>query len=127
MKANKPIVWFEIYVDDMERASNFYEAVLNITLETMPSPTDDAVQMKCFPGDMENYGATGALVKMEGFKAGGNSTLVYFGSVDCTIEEARVEQAGGKIVTPKMSIGKHGYISLFSDTEGNVVGLHSME
>ena len=38
-----------------------------------------------------------------------------------------IEKAGGKIHTPKMSIGEHGFITLFSDTEGNMVGLHSMK
>ena len=100
---------------------------MDVKLEILPSPTGNDMQMRCFSGDMESYGAAGALVKMEGFKAGGNSTLVYFGSNDCITEEQRVEKAGGKIFTPKMSIGEHGFITLFTDTEGNMVGLHSME
>jgi hypothetical protein len=127
MKKIKPIVWFEIYVDDMNRATKFYETVLDVKLDNLPNPTDDPMQMKTFPGDMENYGCNGALVKMEGAKAGGNSTLVYFGSEDCTTEENRVEKAGGKLFKPKMAIGPHGFISLFFDTEGNMIGLHSMK
>lgn len=127
MDAKKPIVWFEIYVDNMERASKFYEAVLNTKLEKLPSPTGDGMEMKTFQGDMDTYGASGALVKMKDVKAGGNSTLVYFGSKDCTTEEKRIEKAGGNVLKPKMSIGKHGFITLFTDTEGNMVGLHSME
>lgn len=111
----------------MAQASKFYENVLDMTLETLPNPGDDPMEMRSFPGDMDNYGANGALVKMEGMKAGGNSTLVYFGSEDCTTEENRVEKAGGKIFKPKMSIGEHGFITLFFDTEGNMVGLHSMK
>lgn len=124
MKTNQA-VWFEIYVDNMERATKFYETVLNLKLEALPNPTEDPLEMKTFPGDMEHYGANGALVKMEGVKAGGNSSLIYFGSEDCTSEENRVEKAGGKIFKPKMSIGKHGFISLFLDTEGNMIGVHS--
>ena len=30
--AFNPVVWFEIYVDDMERARAFYETVLAVTL-----------------------------------------------------------------------------------------------
>ncbi len=127
MRNSNASVWFEIYVDDMERASKFYEIVLDVKLESMPNPTDDPMQMRTFQGDMEKYGANGALVKMEGFKAGGKSTITYFGSEDCTTEENRVVKAGGKIFKPKMSIGEHGFISLFFDTEGNMVGLHSME
>ena len=127
MKTANSMVWFEVYVDDMQRASKFYETVLDVKLEVLPNPGDDPLEMKSFPGDMENYGANGALVKMEGMKAGGNSTLVYFGSEDCTTEENRVEKAGGKIFKPKASIGEFGFISLFYDTEGNMAGLHSMK
>ncbi|MEO5788398.1 MAG: VOC family protein [Gelidibacter sp.] len=127
MNVNTPIVWFEIYVDDMNRASKFYETVLGTKLERLMSPTSDEIEMKSFSGDMNTYGASGALVKMEGMKAGGNSTVVYFGSKDCNIEEQRIEKAGGKILNPKMSIGKHGFITMFMDTEGNMIGLHSME
>ena len=120
-------VWFEIYVDDIDRASKFYENVFNTKLETLNSPTGEDLQMKRFAGDMERYGANGALVKMEGVKAGGNSSLIYFGSEDCPTEEKKVENEGGKIFKPKMAIGEHGYISLFFDTEGNMVGLHSIK
>jgi predicted enzyme related to lactoylglutathione lyase len=126
MSNKKPIVWFEIYVDDMERDTKFYETILDVTLEGLPNPTNDEMQMMTFPGDMKAYGANGALVKMQGVKAGGNSTLVYFGSSDCITEEQRIEKASGKIFRPKMSIGEYGFITLFMDTEGNMVGLHSM-
>lgn len=127
MKKSNSTVWFEIYINDMERASKFYETVLDVKLEPLPNPAGDEMEMRSFPGDMENYGANGALVKMDGFSAGGNSTIVYFGSEDCTTEENRVEKAGGKIFSPKMSIGEFGFITLFHDTEGNMAGLHSME
>ena len=62
---------------------------------------------------------------MEGIKAGGNSTIVYFGSEDCSIEESRIENAGGKIHRPKESLGEYGYMVLATDTEGNTFGVHS--
>lgn len=127
MTTNTPIVWFEIYVDDMERASKFYETVLGTKLKVLMSPTGEETEMKCFSGAMDTYGATGALVKMEGMKARENSTVVYFGSKDCTTEEQRIEKAGGQILNFKMSIGNHGFITLFMDTEGNTIGLHSMD
>ncbi len=72
-------------------------------------------------------GASGSLVKMEGFPSGGNSTLVYFSCVDCAIEEGRVAASGGRIQREKMSIGPYGFISLAIDTEGNMFGLHSTQ
>ena len=67
------------------------------------------------------------LVKMDGMKAGGSGTMVYFGCEDCAVEESRAEAAGGKIIQPKMSIGEHGFCSMIVDTEGNSFGLHSMK
>ena len=64
---------------------------------------------------------------MEGFPSGGNATLVYFHCEDCAVEEVRVTSAGGKIHRSKMSIGEYGYIALAYDTDGNMIGLHSMQ
>lgn len=128
---NNPVVWFEIYVQDMQRAKKFYEAVLNITLERMPAPTADMnMEMWAFPSDkataQTSYGACGMLVKMEGFPSSGGGTVVYFGCKDCATEASRVAKNGGTVVKEKMSIGEHGFIALARDTEGNMIGFHSM-
>ncbi|MEF1284944.1 VOC family protein [Vibrio sp. M250220] len=121
-----PVGWFEIYVNDMPRAKAFYEAVLETSLEHLEDVANMGGEMWLFPSDMEQYGASGALAKMEGVVAGGNSTMVYFSCQDCAVEESRVEQAGGKVMNSKFSIGPHGYIAIVADTEGNMIGLHSM-
>ena len=56
----------------MARAQAFYETVLQIKLEnmTMPSGMDDGMQMFAFPSNMEGFGCSGALVKMEGVNPG---------------------------------------------------------
>ncbi|APG61468.1 lactoylglutathione lyase [Christiangramia salexigens] len=122
-----PVVWFEIYVNDLKRAKSFYEKVFKTDLSEIGDPSDDSIKMLAFPGDMESKGkTTGALVYAKDMQAGGNSTLVYFGSNDCSVEEARVSEAGGELIRPKMSIGEFGFISLAKDTEGNMFGIHSM-
>jgi uncharacterized protein len=131
-KDRNPVGWFEIYVSDMERAKNFYEAMLNVDLEDLPSP-DTSISMKAFPmrapdecgGELP--GACGALAKMEGVNPGGCGTLVYFSCIDCADDEARAAKAGGKVLKSKFSIGQYGFISLIADTEGNCIGLHSMQ
>ncbi|MBA3986039.1 MAG: VOC family protein, partial [Flavobacteriales bacterium] len=55
----------------------------------------------------------------------GNSTIVYFRSNDCAIEEGKIETAGGKLLQSKQSLGEHGFMVLASDTEGNMFGVHS--
>lgn len=125
--ANNPVGWFEIYVNNLPRAKEFYETILGIQLEKLDVPGDSNLKMMSFPSDMEKHGTSGALVQIEGFPAGGNSTLVYFSSADCSIEESRVIDAGGKIKTSKMSIGQYGFVTLAVDTEGNMFGVHSLK
>jgi len=116
--------WFEIYVDDMSRAKAFYEKVFGVRLEKLENPKID---MWSFPSQQESYGAPGALVRMPGFDAGANSVLVYFTCADCAVEAAKAVNAGGRIQKQKESIGQYGYIALVFDTEGNMIGLHSMK
>jgi len=127
MEKFNPVGWFEIYVQDLDRAQKFYEEVLNINLS--PIEGSPEVKMLGFSNTdaMDKPGSTGALVKMDGVTSGGNSVLVYFITEDCSVEESRVTTAGGKIMKPKMSIGQHGFISICTDTEGNAFGLHSMK
>lgn len=126
-RKSNPIVWFEIYVDDMSRARKFYEEVLQTELTQLSDPTDNQMQMLSFPGEMSIYGAPGTLVKMEGAKPGGSNVIIYFGSDDCADEESRVEAAGGKVCQKKMSLGEFGFCTIATDTEGNTIGFHSMK
>lgn len=137
MKCN-PVVWFEIYVEDMARAKAFYEATLDVKLKLMPPPTDEMskegnMEMWSFPmpedseTEMTTPGASGMLVKMDGYKPGSGGTLVYFGCDDCGVTAARAASNGGHICNEKMPIGEYGFIALVQDTEGNMIGLHSMQ
>lgn len=121
-----PVVWFEIYVQDMARAKRFYEAMLKVKLDKLEAPGGE-LEMFAFPMTMERTGAGGALVKMQGMPSGGNSTLVYFNAQDCAVEAKRAAGAGGRIFKDKMSIGPYGHIALVVDTEGNMIGIHSMK
>lgn len=124
---NNPVCFFEIFVDDIARAKKFYESILSINLEKMDDPIDLTVDMWSFPSDFSQYGVSGALVRKDETSAGGNSTIVYFSCEDCAIEESRVENAGGKIVQSKLSIGEYGFCAIIIDTEGNTIGLHSQK
>jgi predicted enzyme related to lactoylglutathione lyase len=119
-----PVAWFEIYVQDMDRAKSFYEKTLGRTFENLPSP---GLEMWAFSGGCDASGATGALCKKEGKDSGVGGTIVYFSCEDCGETETCAYNAGGKIHLSKMSIAEHGFISLVHDTEGNMIGLHSMK
>ena len=119
-----PVGWFEIYVDNLPRASKFYEAVLGVTLQELPSPMEN-LKMMAFPMSMEAGGASGTLCCMEGMNSRGGGTIVYFSCQDVGVEAARIESAGGRLHMPKTSIGQYGAIALGIDTEGNTFGLHN--
>jgi len=119
--------WFEIYVQDMNRAKKFYETVFQTTLTRMES-TAKHMDYWTFPAMApDKPGVSGALCKMDGVPSGGMGTMVYFACEDCAVESARVEKAGGKIKDKKVSIGPYGFIALAFDTEGNLIGLHSLK
>lgn len=123
--AVNPVGWFEIYVQDMERARRFYEAVFRTTLQKLNSPGPH--EMWAFPMAADAGGASGALIRMPGVGSGNGGTMVYFSCADCADEAGRVVQAGGRIENPKMSIGEYGFVAHAIDTEGNMFGLHSMQ
>ena len=83
--------------------------------------------MAVFPWIENAPNAGGALVKSKNLKAGSGGTVVYFHSEDCSIEESRIEKAGGKICQSKFPIGENGFCSIAMDTEGNTFGLHSVK
>jgi uncharacterized protein len=119
------IGWFDIYVENMDRAVRFYERVLGQKLEQIVDPTGET-QMMSFPTSMEAYGASGALVKSKHSRPGVGGTMVYFSVEDCSVQESRIIAANGKIVRSKFSIGEFGWVTLCVDTEGNMFGLNSM-
>lgn len=116
--------WFEIYVSNLDQARAFYATILGQELPM--SPPGPGPAMAFFPGDMEN-GVCGSLTSMDGFGPGPGGTLIYLnveGKLDEVID--RIPEAGGTVIRPKFPIPPHGHIAIFSDPEGNVVGLHSL-
>ncbi len=85
--------WFDIYVNELDRAVAFYETVLGSKLEPMGDPTGES-QMMSFPADMSSYGAAGALTKSPHAGPGVGGTIVYFAADDCAVQEARVVRRG---------------------------------
>jgi hypothetical protein len=125
-KAKNPFTWIEIYVENMDRAIGFYEAVLQVKMTPMQAPGDfgDLV-MYCFPWAEGDNNISGALCQTKEFKAGTGGTLVYFACDDCSVELSRVASAGGTVIQEKFAIGEHGHVALAMDTEGNTIGFHS--
>ena len=116
-----PVNWFEIPVADLTRARKFYEAALGVEIaETEIGPN----KMGWFPMEMGAPGAAGTLIQGEAYKPSHEGSLVYLNvdKIDPTLEV--IDKSGGKTLVPRMSIGEHGFIAHFQDTEGNRVALH---
>lgn len=120
---SNPVNWFEIPVNDLQRAKEFYEYVFDVTLSVQDL---GALKMAWFPMVQGASGAAGTLVKAESYVPSYAGTMVYFTVADIDAALKRVSEKGGKILRSKMSIGQHGFVGHFEDCEGNRVALHSM-
>ncbi len=121
------ISWFEIPVSDFARAKSFYQTIFDFE---MPEMDMGPIKMGILLHDQENGGVGGAICCGEGYKAAGNDGLKAYlnGGKDLNVVLNRVAGAGGALVMPKTEIAPGmGYMAFFTDSEGNVVGLHSME
>ena len=123
------INWFEIYTSDFQRAKKFYTEVFQCELTDIAVNNEKHSQMQyaTFPGERNNGGASGALVKLDVAEPGVGGTMIYFASEEIDPELSRAEAAGGKVIRPKQDIGDLGFIALIQDTEGNMIGLRSMK
>lgn len=121
------ISWFEIPAIDLDRAQQFYETILGISMIPMDLPN---IQMRMFPIQDPQNGISGALCKAADFyqSSSTDGPLVYFNAnPDVQRVLDKIEAAGGKIVIPKTEISpEHGHMAVFIDSEGNRVALHSI-
>ncbi|MCA9913203.1 MAG: VOC family protein [Anaerolineae bacterium] len=119
------IVWSEVPVKDIERAQKFYEAAFGLAGNGI---VDDGTRKSSTLLNTEG-GAGLSLTQIADFEPRDNGVLVYLMGqepVEDTLQ--KIESAGGKITTPKTSMGNDaGFYAIFQDTEGNVLALYSME
>lgn len=119
---NAFISLFEIPATDINRAINFYEAVLGVSIEKMEIP---GVEMGVFP--YENQLVTGVIMQGEDFTPCADGVTIYLNAGDNLQPMLdKVENNGGKILVPKTAhADDSGYFALFIDSEGNKLGLNS--
>lgn len=116
--------WFEIPVEDLQRAKQFYEKIFAIQ---MSEDTILGMQMAFFPSEHGNGKVGGALVKSELHKSNTEGVLVYLNAnPDLSDVLQRIEEEGGVILMYKtMLTPGAGFTAMFLDTEGNRIALHS--
>lgn len=117
---NSLINWFEIPVIDLDRAIDFYQNVMQITLQ---KENINDVEMAVFPYQPPATG--GALVKFKGIKPSGQGCIIYLHTDNLAVTIERVKLAGGKcMLEPQELADDIGTIALIIDSEGNLIGLH---
>lgn len=124
VKDNKKysIVWVDIPVNNLQRATEFYSFILDEEIEIV---TMSGMRFATFPH--EDGQPAGCLVEQQDITPNANSLLVYFnveGRLDSILKE--VEKRGGKILKDKEQIGPWGYRAIILDCEQNRIALHSM-
>ena len=113
--------WFEIPVLDMDRAKAFYEKVFDLEIAVTQMGEDLCGWFPSYPNEP---GSSGSLIKGKSYTPSHSGTLVYFSVKEILDITGKVEGIGGKILSPKFSIGEHGYCAVLEDTEGNRLGIH---
>lgn len=115
------VTWFEIPVADFERATTFYETLLDAKL--LPFPGSEPCNI--FP--IKDGGVSGCIVQRPQHKPSADGTVVFLnadGKLDASLK--RAEKLGAPILVPRTEIpGGFGYFACLQDSEGNHVGLHS--
>jgi uncharacterized protein len=117
------VVWSEIAVADLKRATAFYEKLLDGKLK---HESFGPFRIALFPHAADGVG--GCLVHGEGYEPSAKGTVTYLAAtpdLDAALERAR--SAGAKVLMPRTALpADQGYIAHVSDCEGNRIGLHAM-
>jgi uncharacterized protein len=117
-----PVGYFEIPVNDLDRAVNFYGKIFGYEFDRS---TVDGNEMAWFPIHEGESGISGALAQGESYIPSAKGARIYFNTDNIEDVLAKVNLAGGKTLYPKTSIGELGWVAEFEDSEGNCIALHS--
>ncbi|MBD1209600.1 MAG: VOC family protein [Ignavibacteria bacterium] len=115
-----PVVYFEIPVTDIDRATKFYKSVFQFDFE---KEVIDHNEMALFPFTDGQTGISGALAKGEIYKPTKNGVVIYFKTLNIDNTLKLAIENGGHILYPKTDNGL-GFVAEFEDTEGNRIALH---
>lgn len=121
LNANVP-AWFEIPVSRLDRAQQFYETVLGVSLrrENMGGGA-----MAVFPYGGKPH-SSGALIAGEHCEPSVQGSVVYLGVDDLAPVLERVLANRGDTIVPRTELPNGiGFFAQFIDSEGNRVGLFS--
>ena len=121
MSKPNPVIYFEIPVNDLNRAEKFYKNVMNLEFE---KEIIDNYEMALFPFSDEEKGISGALAKGDVYKPTKNGVIIYFRTDNIDETLRKVIEQNGKILYQKVKNEKYGfYVAEFEDSEGNRIAI----
>lgn len=122
MAANK-IGWFEIFVNDFDKAKDFYSKLFS--WEFKLSQATSSLYWNIYTGEGS---IGGGLMKKTKPEHTGQSVVLYVEVDDIDGVLKKVVEFGGQVIQEKTLISNSaGYYALFYDPDNNLMGLWSMK
>ncbi len=118
--AHNRAVWFDIPVQDLDRACAFYSAVLSIEVHKAEA---EGFRM----GVLEHKDGNGGCLVVQPEQVSSTNGLLVYLNAEGRIREAvalAIEHKG-LVVEDTHAIGPHGFRAVILDSEGNRIALHS--
>jgi predicted enzyme related to lactoylglutathione lyase len=126
------IVHFQIPSDDIERSKKFYNELFGWKFDKFPSASGSEATPEGMEywlistlDDKGNKALGGGMMKRQSPQHQGFTN--YFDVKSVQEFSAKVEQLGGKVITPKMPVPGMGYFAVCTDTENNSFGIFELD
>lgn len=115
------VVWVDIPVTNLDRAMKFYSAVLGEAVQKHEMP---GMTLGVLPhGDGEVGGCLFVDPERPPSREGTLAYLNASGRLEAA--EAAINTNGGQVLQSRHAIGPYGFRTVFLDSEGNRLALHS--
>jgi hypothetical protein len=115
------VIHFELGATEPERAASFYKKVFGWQVQKWDGPQP---YWLVTTGPQDQPGINGGIMRHMDAQPRTVNTIEV---PDVEAFARSVEEAGGKVVVPKMAIPGIGYQIYCLDTEGNIFGIHQAD
>ena len=116
------VVYFEIPVDELERAEEFYSRAFGWTMRRMQELDYTAIMTSSQEEELPpKRGSINGGMQKRAKGVVHPVITIRVESIDSSLQ--KIEELGGKIFIPKAKVSDMGFSAYFHDSEGNVLGL----
>jgi len=118
------VAHFEIPMDDVDRAQNFYKSIFSWNIEKAGEmPYWMIKTVECDENNMpkETGAINGGFFKRDEGQNISPVIIINVSNIDEYLD--KIKENGGKVTLEKQNVGDFGFYARFEDTEGNLMGL----